>query len=649
MILKKFYSPFFLSLFAILLGSCSKESDKNSKVAPVVRQIQKHIANSATDADSSGTYRIAEINKALELAVAAKIDSLQLKAIAGKSETLNWYFTDQSESYTKDFLQFSELKKDTFYIAMAKRDLGRYYATKGKDTLAYGLLNNAKQLLDNRGKEDQEMYILLLQSDIVERSNDYGMVADLNVDVLKLNKKNNNRYYYASANNNLGIADKSMHNYRKAIENFEKAADSTDEPEDRWIIKNNIGLSYTYLGDYAKARPIFESVIQKTTVDATKARAYDNLGFMYYKAGDAKSLEYYKKGYEIRSNNPMLASDRIVSELHLSDYYKNSNPTLAVQYATTAYDRATKMRRIDDRLEALKRLTALSSGVAVKSYSLKFLGLNDSISRVRQSKKNTFAQIKYEYKDTQEENLRRKASEAQKTAQLAKAETQKLGLGILILIGGGAIFFVIRRMQQKSREEKLLESYKTETRIAKKVHDELANDVFNVMTFAEIKDLSDTENKEILLESLDKIYTGSRNISRENSSIDTGTLYPEQLKEVIKGYKSEQVNVMSSGMDQINWDEVDPTKKIVVYRVLQELLVNMKKHSKSSLVVVRFQLDGNRIQIDYSDNGVGIDKNKLAVKNGLRNVETRIESISGSYTFDAVPNKGFKVSFSFPK
>ncbi len=649
MILKKFYSPFFLSLFAILLGACSKDADKNSNANPVVRQIQKHIANSATEADSSGAYRIAEIDKALQLATTAKIDSLLLKAIAGKSETLLWYYTDKSESYAKDFLRFSELKKDTFYIAMAKRDLGRYYAAKGKDTLAFGLLNNAKQLLDNRGKEEQEMYILLLMSDIVERSNDYGMVADLNVDVLKINKKFNNRYYYVSARNNLGISDKSMYNYKKAIENFEKAADSTDEPEDRWIIKNNIGLSYTYLGDYAKARPIFESVIQKTTVAGTKARAYDNLGFAYYRAGDPKSLDYYKKGYEIRSNNPMLASDRIVSELHLSDYYKNSNPTLAIQYATTAYDRATKMRRIDDQLEALKRLTALSSGMAVKPYSLQFQRLNDSISQVRQSKRNTFTQTKYEYKATQEENLRRKASEAQKTAQLAKAETQKLGLGILILIGGSVIFFVIRRMQQKSREEKLLESYKTETRIAKKVHDELANDVFNAMTFAEIKDLSNVENKEILLESLDKIYTGSRNISRENSTIDTGSDYPEQLKEVIKGYKSERVNVMSSGLDQINWDEVDPTKKIVVYRVLQELLVNMKKHSKSSLVVVRFQLDANRIQIDYSDNGVGIDKNKLALKNGLQNVETRIKSISGTYTFDSVPGKGFKVSFSFLK
>ncbi|WP_300491729.1 hypothetical protein, partial [Flavobacterium sp.] len=172
MILKKFYSPFFLLLFAILLGACSKDADKNSKATTVVEQIQKHIENSATEADSSGTYRIAEIDKALQLATTAKIDSLLLKSIAGKSETLYWYFPDKAEAFTTDFLAFSKQKKDTFYIAKAKRDLGRYYAAKGKDTLAFGLLKDATTLLDNRGKEDEEMYILLLMSDIVERSND---------------------------------------------------------------------------------------------------------------------------------------------------------------------------------------------------------------------------------------------------------------------------------------------------------------------------------------------------------------------------------------------------------------------------------------------------------------------------------------------
>lgn len=652
MILKKFYSPFLLLLIAIFIASCAKNNEHNTN--PAVTQIQHYIENSTTDADSSGDYRMKEADKALELATAAGIDSLQLKAMKAKSETFSWYFPDKAEAYAKAYLKFSEQKKDTFHIAIAKRDLGLYYKNTEKDSLAFASLNDAKTLLSKRNHEIEEMYILLLMSDIAERSNDYSTMEEQNVEVLSLNKKVNSRYYFTSASNNLGIVYKSLRNYTIAIENFQNAADSTEDPSDRLIIKNNIGLSYAYKAKENKkyfevARKTIEEVIQDAKVGSTLARAYDNMGFAYYNAGHNKSLEYYLKAYEMRSTNPALASDLIISNLHLSDYYKNSNPVLATQYATDAYNRATKMRRIDDRLEALKRITALTSGTDVKKYALHFQKLTDSITEVRQAAKMTFTQIKYKYSEIQAENLRRKASEAQKTAQLALAQRRQIAM-IAILVGGVLIIlYVFRRMREKNRIEKLLESYKTETRIAKKVHDELANDVFNVMTFAEVKDLSNSENKEMLLESLDKIYIGSRNISHENSAIDTGKEYPNQLKEVIKSYKSERVNVMSSGIDGINWEEVDPTKKIVVYRVLQELLVNMKKHSRSSLVVVRFQLNDTHIQIDYSDNGIGIDKNKLALKNGLRNVETRIESISGTYTFDSVPDKGFKVSFSFPK
>lgn len=652
MILKKFYSPFFLSLIAIFFNSCSK--NKEIKTSPVVGQIQKHIQNSTTDADSSATYRIQEADKALQLAAAAGIDSLQLKAMKTKSETLNFYDPDKAEPFINDYLKFSEQKKDTFHMGIAKRDFGYYYMSKQNDSLAFVFLDEATRFLSKRNHEADEIYALLLMSDIAERANDYAMMDELNTHVFILNKKVKSRYYFTCASNNMGIVYKSMRNYKIAIENYQNAADSTEDVEHKWIIKNNIGLSYAYESaenkKYLKeAQKAFEEVIRNTTVNRTRARAYDNLGFAYFKTGDTKSLKYYQKAYEMRTDDPDLKSDLIISNLHLSDYYKESNPTKAVQYATEAYDRATKMRRIDDRLEGLKRLTALTSGPEVKIYSLNFQKLNDSITQVRQSKKMNFVQIRYKYKEIQAENLLRKASEAEKTAQLAKAENQKLGMGILFVIGVGVIYFVFRKMREKNRIEKLLESYKTETRIAKKVHDELANDVFNAMTFAEVKDLSKDENKEQLLESLDKIYQGSRNISHENTAIDTGNRYTEQLKELIKGFKSERVNVMSSGIDTISWDEIDSTKKIVVYRVLQELLVNMKKHSKSSLVVVRFQLNDQNILVDYSDNGVGIDKNKRTLKNGLQNVETRIESISGTYTFDSVPDKGFKVRFSFPK
>ena len=88
--------------------------------------------------------------------------------------------------------------------------------------------------------------------------------------------------------------------------------------------------------------------------------------------------------------------------------------------------------------------------------------------------------------------------------------------------------------------------------------------------------------------------------------------------------------------------------KITLYRVLQELMVNMKKHSECSLVAIAFKNNGQFLEISYSDNGKG-SQNQLHTKNGLQNVENRIFSINGNITFDTEPDKGFKVKIIIPK
>ena len=93
---------------------------------------------------------------------------------------------------------------------------------------------------------------------------------------------------------------------------------------------------------------------------------------------------------------------------------------------------------------------------------------------------------------------------------------------------------------------------------------------------------------------------------------------------------------------------METNKKIIVYRVLQELLVNMKKHSQCSLVVIAFKKTENKLQIDYSDNGLGAAFDKINSRNGLQNVENRILAIKGTITFDTKPDKGFKTSFTIP-
>jgi signal transduction histidine kinase len=191
-------------------------------------------------------------------------------------------------------------------------------------------------------------------------------------------------------------------------------------------------------------------------------------------------------------------------------------------------------------------------------------------------------------------------------------------------------------------------SYTTEIRISKKLHDELANDVYQTMAFAETQDLSTAQNKEILLTSLDTIYSRTRNISRENSTIEAGALFETSLKEMMSGFHTNEINILTNGMDTIQWNAINSTKKITLYRVLQELLVNMKKHSQCSLVVLTFKKNENKLQVDYTDNGIGATLEELTSKNGLQNVENRIHAIKGTLNFDSKSNKGFRVRFIFP-
>jgi signal transduction histidine kinase len=168
------------------------------------------------------------------------------------------------------------------------------------------------------------------------------------------------------------------------------------------------------------------------------------------------------------------------------------------------------------------------------------------------------------------------------------------------------------------------------------------------MAFAETQDLSSSQNKEILLTHLDTIYSRTRNISKENSAIDTGIHFVDGLKEMMSSFNTDAVNILINSMDSINWNALETNKKIIIYRVLQELLVNMKKHSHCSLVVITFKKIENKLQIDYSDNGLGAALDKINSRNGLQNVENRILAIKGTITFDTKPEKGFKTSFTIP-
>ena len=508
---------------------------------------------------------------------------------------------------------------------------------------AYYCYNKTK-LIGQVLNDNNKIVYSLMQIALIQRElSDYLGSETSATEAISLFSKETKIEYQSTIYNTLGINYTNSYDYEEGLKYFQLALRITNDALNEAIIKNNIGDLYTKKKEFNKAIAILSEVIKQKEVlnhPETRALILCNLGFAHFQAGDPSGLDYLKQSLSIRIQNK---NDfyTTASYFFLAKCYEPTNSALAKNYAIKAYELATKINNTEDRLETLGVILQNSDGNELKKYSLIYLRLSDSLTKAKQIAKNQFAKIKYDASKSNEENVSIKLQEERTHTKNMLLSVTLVSLLLLSLL----IYFLI---QSKHIREKLLTSYTTETRIAKKLHDELANDVFQVMTYADTQDLTSEKNKEFLVNTLDTIYSRTRNISKENSSIDTGPDFVPYLKEVLSSYNSDSTTILVNGLDPDVLNALDSSKKIILYRIINELLVNMKKHSQSSLVVISFKKVKNNLQLDYTDNGIGLSSDTFILKNGLQNVENRIIDLKGNITFDNETKKGFKVSILIP-
>jgi tetratricopeptide (TPR) repeat protein len=481
--------------------------------------------------------------------------------------------------------------------------------------------------------DDAKVYALLQLAEIQQQVGDFSGSEETATQAFQ---NNTSKIYLPYIYNILGIAYLEQNNYQEAINYYDKVLNDSISELEKCIVQNNKAVVYLEQNDFKKAIEIEEKIIHNDSLKKDKkqlAKAIDNLGFTYLKTNNPLALQYLKEAETIRDsiNNDF---EKIASYIHLSQYYQTTNQPLAANYAQKAYQAASKINSPDDKIEALQYWITNAQPEEAKSLALKQIKLLDSINKVRQSAKNQFAKIKYD---------------ASKTLQEKQKVDRQFNIIFIILcmvaVLATAIILFIRRRNKKLLK---LSIYTTETRIAKKIHDELANDVFQALTYAETQDLNNPEKKETFLDNLDNIYLRTRNISNINSEIDIGINYQDNLFNMISSFNSNNANVIINASEDLNFYKVKKETKIAIYRVLQELLVNMKKHANSSLVVISLSIRNKSIEIKYSDNGQGFQKATFE-KKGLQNVENRIYAIKGTITFDSQPNSGLKINMTLPR
>jgi len=444
--------------------------------------------------------------------------------------------------------------------------------------------------------------------------------------------------------NCLAINSKKQQFYNQAIYNYNKALSFSLSNRQKSAIKNNIANVYIELKEYSKSILILEELLKEPIKNKkTKARIVSNLAYVkWLKNSNINILNEFlraKSIREIENDNYGLMS----SYSHLSDYYKKKDLNKSLEYAFKFYQLSKEQNSVNGQIESIDLIVGLQTPHKSIKYYKEGIRLRDSIQNINNHKQNKFAKIKYNYEVEEKQKLKFEKL-ATKNLLIAEQEhSQKKSIIIFGIIFTSGIFFYIYRRKQQHKKRILEESYNTEIRIAKKLHDELGNDIFNTLTKVQNSNIKTEE----IINDLDKIYLQTRAIAHENDSIETGTNFENYFRELVSSYNSDSCKILLKDLSSLGLDNLNEEKQIVVYRVFNELFVNMKKHSKASLVILSCKKTNSDLEMIYADNGVGFKGNTIVFKNGLKNMETRIKKIKGAIHFENKPSKGLRVKIHF--
>ncbi|MGB5922801.1 MAG: PAS domain S-box protein, partial [Syntrophobacteria bacterium] len=217
-----------------------------------------------------------------------------------------------------------------------------------------------------------------------------------------------------------------------------------------------------------------------------------------------------------------------------------------------------------------------------------------------------------------------------------------------------------RRMEDalESMRSKLLNLQESErSKISRVLHDTIGQNIgildFNLATIVEILD-------ETSLESISGLIDNMRNVIRETGDklrdISSG-LHPRLVQELglVAGVRNlidrfqgaTWIEVHSS--IQLDELQIDESVAVNLYRIVQEALTNIVKHSKCSSVLFEMAVDDGRLGVMIKDDGTGFSLEDVSQRDieqrgmGLFIMEERAKAIDGRLQIHSEPDQGTKV------
>ncbi len=252
--------------------------------------------------------------------------------------------------------------------------------------------------------------------------------------------------------------------------------------------------------------------------------------------------------------------------------------------------------------------------------------------------------------------------------------------GVLLVIAIALVWFSWRRYREarqqlklrRAVEEKLTEALVENQRLALKyvdmqeserkalardLHDELGQFVNAIkldavsMRDSAANDAPIASVARAMIQNIDRVYAGLGGLIRQLRPVGFDNLgLPAALEHCVNEWRSRlpatSIEMSAAG----NLESLDETCALVVFRLVQEALTNVARHSAATQVRILIEpsATGGGVQILIADNGCGADLSSPRMGLGLIGMRERVAALGGSVTLSGGCGEGFKVMAFIP-
>jgi two-component system, NarL family, sensor kinase len=408
------------------------------------------------------------------------------------------------------------------------------------------------------------------------------------------------------------------------------------ETEKAYFLKSslydNMANCYMYSNRYAEAKKYFLLCLQiDSSFDNKKQMSdtYLNLGnLMLMQKKYAEAKDYLNHSIAL-ADSTGYKQGKYSALLLLSDLYK----------ATNEHDRA---------------FTALQMAYAIK----------DKIINERTEGKIAELETVYD-KEKKEQQLKLQKAEITRKNYLLWG----LAGGIALLILSGISFYRKRQLQNKMNLQAAVMKQQdlatkaiinAEENERKRIAADLHDGVGQMMSAAKMN-LSAFENEIAFKDELQKnsferlialVDESCKEIRSVSHQMMPNALLKSGLASAVKEFLDKidnrviKINLYTEGLQE----RLDSNTETVLYRVIQECVNNVIKHSGADNLDISLIKDADGIAATVEDNGRGFDttdKQKFEGI-GLKNISSRVAYLKGTVDFDSSPGKGTLVAIHVP-